>query len=40
MKTLRPVPQKQELISEARVVHVSRNIAILDGTLKTTDGRL
>lgn len=40
VKMLRPVPQEQELIGEAHVVHISRNIATSEGTLKTTDGKL
>jgi uncharacterized protein (TIGR00369 family) len=40
VKMLRPVPRDQELAAEARTVHVSRNIAISEGTLKSSDGKL
>ena len=40
VKMLRPVPQDQDLIAEGSAVHVSRNLATAEGTLKTTDGRL
>lgn len=39
-KMLRPVPRDQDLVAEARTVHVSRNIATSEGTLKSSDGRL
>ena len=40
VKMLRPVPRDQELVGEARAVHMSRNIATSEGTLKTADGKL
>lgn len=40
VKMLRPVPRDQDLVGEARVVHVARNIATSEGTLKTLDGKL
>jgi len=40
VKMLRPVPCDQDLVGEARAVHVSRNIATSEGTLKTPDGKL
>lgn len=40
VKMLRPVPRDQELIAEGNTVHVSRNIATSEGTLKTSDGKL
>ena len=40
VKMLRPVPRDQDLIVEARVVHVSRNIATSEGSLQTSDGKL
>ncbi|QQX86654.1 PaaI family thioesterase [Cupriavidus necator] len=40
VKMLRPVPRDQELVAEAHTVHVSRNIATSEGTLKSADGKL
>ena len=40
VKMLRPVPRDQELMAEANTVHVSRNIATSEGTLKSADGKL
>jgi uncharacterized protein (TIGR00369 family) len=40
VKMLRPVPRDQDLVAEARTVHVSRNIAASEGTLKLVDGTL
>lgn len=40
VKMLRPVPRDMDLVAEARTVHVSRNIATSEGTLKSSDGRL
>lgn len=40
VKMLRPVPCDQELLAEARLVHLSRNIATSEGTLKSADGKL
>lgn len=40
IKMLRPVPRGEELVAEGRAVHVSRNIATSEGTLKTQDGKL
>jgi len=40
VKMLRPVPRNQDLIGEGRAVHVSRNIATSEGTLKSADGKL
>ncbi|MFT3811981.1 MAG: PaaI family thioesterase [Acidovorax sp.] len=40
VKMLRPVPRDQDLVGEARAVHVARNIATSEGTLKTSDGKL
>lgn len=40
VKMLRPVPRDQDLVAEARTVHVSRNIATSEGTLKSSDGKL
>ncbi len=40
VKMLRPVPRDQDLVGEARAVHVSRNLATSEGTLKSSDGKL
>jgi uncharacterized protein (TIGR00369 family) len=40
VKMLRPVPLDQELLAEANTVHVSRNIATSEGTLRSFDGKL
>lgn len=40
VKMLRPVPRDQDLIAEGRSVHVSRNVATSEGTLKSADGKL
>ena len=40
VKMLRPVPRDQDLIAEAHAVHLSRNIATSEGTLKSSDGKL
>lgn len=40
VKMLRPVPRDEELIAEARTVHLSRNLATSEGTLKSSDGKL
>lgn len=40
VKMLRPVPRDQDLIAEGNSVHVSRNIATSEGTLKSADGKL
>lgn len=40
VKMLRPVPRDQDLVAEGRTVHISRNLATSDGTLKTADGKL
>ncbi|SIT46363.1 conserved exported hypothetical protein [Paraburkholderia ribeironis] len=40
VKMLRPVPRDQELVAEGSTVHVSRNIATSEGTLKSADGKL
>lgn len=40
VKMLRPVPRDQDLIAEGRTVHVSRNLATSEGTLKSADGKL
>ena len=38
---IRPLmPQGSELICEASIVHMGRSLAISEGTLKTTDGKL
>jgi len=40
VKMLRPVPLKQELMAQGRTVHVSRNIATAEGSLRSADGKL
>lgn len=40
VKMLRPVPRDQDLIAEGNTVHVSRNLATAEGTLKSPDGKL
>jgi uncharacterized protein (TIGR00369 family) len=40
IKTLRPVPLDQDMVAEARSVHISRNIATSQGTLKSSDGKI
>jgi uncharacterized protein (TIGR00369 family) len=40
VKMLRPVPCDQDVVAEGRTVHVSRNIATSEGTLKSLDGKL
>jgi len=40
VKMLRPVPRDQELVAEGNIVHVSRNLATSEGTLKSTEGKL
>ncbi|MDM0047439.1 PaaI family thioesterase [Variovorax sp. J22R115] len=40
VKMLRPIPRDQELVAEATLVHISRNIATSEGSLTTTDGKL
>lgn len=40
VKMLRPVPRDQDIVAEGRTVHVSRNIATSEGTLKSLDGKL
>jgi uncharacterized protein (TIGR00369 family) len=40
IKMLRPVPLDQDLVTEARCVHISRNIATSEGTLKSAEGKL
>lgn len=40
VKMLRPVPRDQDLMAEGKTVHVSRNLATAEGTLKSADGKL
>lgn len=40
VKMLRPVPRDQDVVAEGRTVHLSRNIATSEGTLKSVDGKL
>jgi uncharacterized protein (TIGR00369 family) len=40
VKMLRPVPRDQDLEVEGHVTHISRSLAVSEGTLKTKDGKL
>jgi uncharacterized protein (TIGR00369 family) len=40
VKMLRPVPRDQDVVAEGRTVHIARNIATSEGTLKSLDGKL
>lgn len=40
VKMLRPIPVDTEVISEARVTHISQAIGVAEGTIKDADGRL
>lgn len=40
VKMLRPVPFDQDLVAEGKTVHLGRNIATSEGTLKSADGKL
>lgn len=40
VKLLRPLPADRELTAEARVLHVSRNLAMSEGFLRDEDGTL
>jgi uncharacterized protein (TIGR00369 family) len=40
VKMLRPIPRDVELVAEANVIHLSRNLGVSEGNLKTADGKL
>jgi uncharacterized protein (TIGR00369 family) len=40
IKMIKPVPLNRELIAEGKVIHLSHNIGISEGTLKDEDGKL
>lgn len=40
IKMLRPVPRDVDLIAEGRVFHLSRNLGVPEGTLKTLDDKI
>jgi uncharacterized protein (TIGR00369 family) len=40
VKMLRPIPIDQDLIAEGRVIHVSRNLGVAEGSLKDASGTL
>lgn len=40
VKMLRPVPVDVEVISEARVTHISQSIGVAEGTIKDAHGKL
>lgn len=40
VKMLRPVPRDVDLVAEGRVIHLSRNLGVAEGTLKTPDDKV
>lgn len=40
VKMLRPVPRDVDLVAEGRVINLSKNLGVAEGTLKTADGKL
>jgi uncharacterized protein (TIGR00369 family) len=40
VKMLRAIPLDQDLIAEARVIHLSRNLGMSEGSLRDADGTL
>ena len=40
VKMLRPVPRDVDLVAEGRVINLSKNLGVAEGTLKTPDGKL
>ncbi len=40
VKMLRPVPRDTDLIAEGRVIHLSKNLGVAEGTLKTPDDKI
>lgn len=40
VKMVRPVPRNQELVAEARLINISDTVAIAEGDLKDSAGRL
>ncbi|QSR20377.1 PaaI family thioesterase [Novosphingobium sp. KA1] len=40
VKMLRPVPRNEDLLAEGTTVHISRNLATAQGTLKSADRKL
>jgi uncharacterized protein (TIGR00369 family) len=40
VKMLRPVPRDVDLVAEGRVLNMSRNLGVSEGSLKTADGKL
>lgn len=40
VKMLAPMPMDEEVYAEARVVHISRRMAVAEGTIRRQDGRL
>lgn len=40
VKMLRPIPSNQDLVAEGNAIHLGRNIATSEGTLKSIDGKL
>lgn len=40
VKMLRPVPRDIDLIAEGRVIHLSKNLGVSEGTLKTPDDKI
>lgn len=40
IKMLRPVPINETLIVEGKIINISRNLGVAEGTLKSADGKL
>ncbi len=40
VKMLAPMPMNEEVYAEARVVHVSKRMAVAEGTIRRQDGKL
>ena len=40
VKMLRPVPRDTDLIAEGREIHLSKNLGVAEGTLKTPDDKI
>ncbi|ENY6168576.1 PaaI family thioesterase [Vibrio fluvialis] len=40
VKMMRPVPNNEKLIAEAKVTHISRSLGIAEGTIRNSEGKL
>jgi uncharacterized protein (TIGR00369 family) len=40
IKMLRPIPFNEDVIAEATVVNISRNLGVAEGTIKNADGKI